>query len=170
MSQASPIIIERPRTLRTRSKTRFLLPAARIVLGLIFVYAAYAKLHFNGAWHLRDYYFFFAMSIDSYRMLPLVMVQWMARILPWLEVGLGALLIVGAGVRWAGLAVTMLLVVFMVALAHAALGGLEINCGCFGTGSVKPGRELMLDGVLLALALSVTVGGFLSRRAGKPQA
>lgn len=167
MSQATPIVIERP---RTPSKVRFFLPAARIVLGLIFVYAAYAKLHFNGAWHLRDYYFFFAMSIDSYRMLPLVIVQWMARTLPWLELGLGVLLIVGAGVRWAGLAVTALLVVFMIALTHAALGGLEINCGCFGTGSVKPGRELMVDGILLALAVSVTLGGFLSHRAGKPQA
>ena len=153
-----------------RSKVRFLLIAARTVLGLIFVYAAYAKLHFNGAWHLRDYYFFFAMSIDSYRMLPLIIVQWMARILPWLELGLGALLVVGAGVRWAGLVLSALLVVFMMALAHAALGGLEINCGCFGTGSVKPGRELMLDGVLLARALAVTVGGFLSHRAGKSQA
>lgn len=167
MSQASPIVIERP---RTPSKVRFLLPAARIVLGLIFVYAAYAKLHFNGAWHLRDYYFFFAMSIDSYRMLPLAIVQWMARTLPWLELGLGALLVAGAGVRWAGLAITGLLVVFMIALTHAALGGLEINCGCFGTGSVKPGRELIVDGVLLALAVSVTVGGFLSHRSGKPQA
>jgi len=167
MSQTSTIAIERP---RTASKVRFLMVAARIVLGLIFIYAAYTKLHYNGAWHLRDYYFLFAMGIDSYRMLPLAAVEWMARILPWLELGVGALLVIGAGVRWAGLVVTALLVVFMIALAHAALGGLEINCGCFGTNSVRPGRELMLDGVLLALALAVTVGGFLSYRARKSQA
>jgi len=167
MSQASSIAMERP---RTRSKLGFFLIAARIVLGLVFVYAAYAKLHFNGAWHLRDYYFLFAMGIDSYRMLPLVIVEWMARILPWLELGLGALLVVGAGVRWVGLVVSALLVVFMVALAHAALGGLEINCGCFGNSSVKPSTELMLDAGLLALALAVSVGGFLSHRARKSQA
>jgi len=167
MSQASPIVIERPSTL---GKMRFFLLGGRIALGLIFVYAAYAKLHYNGTWHLRDYYFLFAMGIDSYRLLPLGVVEWMARILPWLELALGALLIVGAGVRWAGLVVTALLVVFMIALAHAALGGLEINCGCFGTGSVKPGRELMLDAGLLALALAVTAGGFLSHRAGKSRA
>jgi uncharacterized membrane protein YphA (DoxX/SURF4 family) len=167
MSPTGSIAIERP---RARSKVGFFLIPARIVLGLIFIYAAYTKLHYNGAWHLRDYYFLFAMGIDSYRMLPLVAVEWMARILPWLELGLGALLVVGAGVRWAGLAVTGLLVMFMFALAHAALGGLEINCGCFGTGSVRPGRELMLDSALLALALAVTVGGFLSHRAGKSQA
>jgi|SRR5689334_18555663 putative oxidoreductase len=155
---------------RPRSRVRLFLIPARIILGLIFIYAAFTKLHYNGAWHLRDYYFLFAMGIDSYRMLPLAAVEWMARILPWLELSLGALLVIGAGVRWAGLAVTALLVMFMVALAHAALGGLEINCGCFGTNSVKPGRELVLDGVLLALALSVTVGGFLSGGAGRSHA
>ena len=155
---------------RARSRFTLLLIPARIILGLVFVYAAYTKLHYNGAWHLRDYYFLFAMGIDSYRMLPLAAVEWMARILPWLELGLGALLMIGASVRWAGLAVTALLIMFMVALAHAALGGLEINCGCFGTNSVKPGRELMLDGLLLALALSVTVGGFLSHGAQRSHA
>ncbi len=70
------------------------------------------------------------------------MVEWMAKILPWLELVLGALLIIGLGVRWAGLTITALLVVFMIALAHAALGGLEINCGCFGNGSVKPRQRI----------------------------
>jgi putative oxidoreductase len=166
MSQTSPIAMERP---RTRSKVGGLLIVARILLGLIFIYAAYAKLHFNGSWHLRDYYFFFAMGIDSYKMLPLTVVEWMARILPWLELGLGAMLIIGVGVRWAGLAVSALLVVFMIALAHAALGGLEINCGCFGNNSVKPSTELARDVGLLAVALAVTVGGFLSHRSGKAQ-
>jgi putative oxidoreductase len=167
MSQATPIVIERP---RVAGKARFFLLAGRILLGLIFIYAAYTKLHFAGAWHLRDYYFFFAMGIDSYKMLPLIIVQWMARFLPWLELALGAMLVIGAGVRWAGLAVTALLVVFMIALAHAALGGLEINCGCFGNNSVKPSTELIRDVGLLAVALAVTVGGFLSHRAGKSQA
>jgi uncharacterized membrane protein YphA (DoxX/SURF4 family) len=167
MSQASPIAIERP---RTRSNFRFLLVAGRVLLGVVFLYAAYAKLHFNGSWHLGDYYFLFAMGIDSYKMLPLTIVEWMARILPWIEVAVGALLVVGIGVRWAALCVTGLLVMFMFALAHAALGGLEINCGCFGNNSVKPSHELVLDGGLLAVALAVTVGDFFSRSAGKSQA
>jgi putative oxidoreductase len=110
------------------------------------------------------------MGIDSYKILPLAIVEWMAKILPWLELGLGTLLIVGAGVRWVGVMVTGLLVVFMVALAHAALGGLEINCGCFGNNSVKPSHELIVDGVLITLALAVTLGGFLSHHGGKSQA
>ena len=167
MNQANPIAIERP---RTRSNLRFLLVAGRVVLGAIFLYAAYAKLHFNGSWHLGDYYFLFAMGIDSYKIVPLSSVVWMAKILPWIEVVVGGLLIVGIGVRWAALCVTGLLVVFMIALTHAALGGLEINCGCFGNNSVKPSHELILDAGLLAVALAVTVGGFFSRGAGKSQA
>ena len=166
MSQAIPIALERrPK----RNTLRLLLLAGRVLLGVIFIYAAYAKLHFNGAWHLGDYYFLFAMGIDSYKMLPLGIVEWMAKILPWLELALGVLLIIGAGLRWVGLVVTALLVVFMVALTHAALGGLEINCGCFGNNSVKPSRELMLDAGLLAVALAITAGGFFAHRAGKPQ-
>jgi putative oxidoreductase len=167
MSQATPVMIERP---HASGKGRWLLAAGRIALGAIFVYAAYAKLHFNGAWHLRDYYFFFAMGIDSYKMLPLTVVEWMAKILPWVELGLGALLIIGAGVRWVGIAASALLVVFMIALAHAAMGGLEINCGCFGNNSVKPSTELARDVGLLAVAVGVTLGGFLSHRAGKSRA
>lgn len=167
MSQTTQIALERP---RARGRVvGVLLTIARILLGAIFIYAAYAKLHFNGAWHLRDYYFLFAMGIDSYKMLPLTAVEWMAKVLPWIELALGAMLVIGAGVRWAGLLVSALLVVFMVALAHAALGGLEINCGCFGNNSVKPSTELARDVGLLAVTLAVTVGGFLSHRSGKAQ-
>lgn len=166
MSNATSIAMERP---RTRSTGRIFLIVARIALGAVFLYAAYSKLHFNGAWHLRDYYFFFAMGIDSYKMLPLGVVEWMAKILPWVELALGAMLVIGAATRWAGLFVSGLLIVFMIALAHAALGGLEINCGCFGNNSVKPSHELIVDGVLITLALAVTVGGFFSHRAGKRQ-
>lgn len=167
MSQATQIAMERPRA-RSRAVV-VLLIIGRILLGAIFLYAAYAKLHFNGAWHLRDYYFLFAMGIDSYKMLPLTAVEWMAKVLPWVELALGAMLVAGAGVRWAGLLVSALLVIFMVALAHASLGGLEINCGCFGNNSVKPSTELARDVGLLAVALAVTVGGFLSHRSGKAQ-
>ncbi len=68
---------------------RALLLAGRVVLGGIFVYAAYAKLHFAGAWHLRDYHFFFAMAINSYNMLPLAVVQWMAQDFAVVRAGAG---------------------------------------------------------------------------------
>jgi uncharacterized membrane protein YphA (DoxX/SURF4 family) len=144
---------------------RALLLLGRLALGGIFVFAAYAKLHFGGAWHLRDYQFFFAMAINSYNMLPLPVVQSMALVLPWLELALGALLILGIGLRWVSLAITLLLLVFMAALTRAAMLGLQINCGCFGYSSQKPTTELFHDSGLLILGLAVTVGAFLTRRA-----
>ena len=129
------------------SPWRFPVLAGRLALGGIFVYAAYAKVHFDGQWHLHDYYFFFAMAIDSYRMLPLTIVEWMARVLPWIELGLGALLLIGLGdaMGWPSRSTIALLVVFMAAMARAKMLGLEINCGCFGNRSENLHTELLLD-------------------------
>jgi putative oxidoreductase len=143
---------------------RLALLAGRVALGGIFMYAAYSKLHIAGRWHLGDYQILFAMTIHSYQMsLPTWLELWTARIVPWLELFLGALLIFGVGLRWASCAITSLLVVFMVLLARAAILGLEINCGCFGSSYVKPSTELLRDSGLLLLALSVTIGAFLTR-------
>ena len=147
-----------------RAWPRVLLVLGRVVLGAIFLYAAVAKLYFDGAWHLHDYHFFFAMAIDSYKMLPLSVVEWMARILPWFELLLGALLIVGIGLRWAGSITTALLLVFMGAMTRAKILGLEINCGCFGNNEKLGTATLIRDSSLLVLALAVTIGAFLIKR------
>ena len=165
MATADSVAIAAP-----RRSWRIPLLLGRVILGAIFLFAAYTKLHFGGAWHLRDYYFFFAMGIDSYKMLPLGVVEWMARILPWLEVALGSLLIIGIGLRWTASLTSVLLIVFMTALARAAILGLEINCGCFGNESTSPGRELIRDSALLLLALGIAVGAFRSHRAAEPRA
>src|SRR5258708_39058626 len=93
----------------------------RIALGAIFLYAAYAKLHYAGAWHLRDYDFLFAFGINSYEMLSFDNALLLARVLPWVEVALGLLLMSGLGLRWVGSITTVLLLVFMYCLARAAL-------------------------------------------------
>src|ERR1700722_15756678 len=109
-----------------------LLTVGRIALGLIFLIAAYTKLHFAGEWHFRDYQFFFAMAIDSYKMLPISAVQLMAQVLPWFDLVLGIFLIAGIGLRVIGTITSGLLLVFIGAMTRAKILGLEINCGCFG--------------------------------------
>jgi uncharacterized membrane protein YphA (DoxX/SURF4 family) len=147
-----------------RRYVQIALRIARVALGAVFLYAAYAKLHYAGAWHLRDYHFLFAFGINSYELLSPEAALLLARILPWTEVALGLLLIAGVALRWVGSITTALLVVFMFALARAAVLGLEINCGCFGESSTNPARELILDSALLLVSLAVTVGAFLSHR------
>ncbi len=146
---------------RTGGITSLLVLIGRLVLGGIFLVAAYTKFHFNGAWHFHDYHFFFAMAIDSYHMLPLSAVQWMARVLPWIELALGILLLTGAGLRWSALLTSMLLLVFIAAMTRAKMLGLEINCGCFGNNEKLGTVTLLRDSTLLLLAVAVTVGAFL---------
>jgi uncharacterized membrane protein YphA (DoxX/SURF4 family) len=141
-----------------------LLIIGRVALGVIFLIAAYAKLHFAGEWHLRDYQFFFAMAIDSYKMLPISAVQLMAQVLPWFELVLGIFLIAGIGLRVIGTITSGLLLVFIGAMTRAKILGLEINCGCFGNNEKLGAATLIRDSSLLVLALAVTIGAFLIKK------
>jgi uncharacterized membrane protein YphA (DoxX/SURF4 family) len=155
VSQASPIAIDSSRApLASQAGSR--LPVGRVLLGLILVFGAYAKLHFNGAWHFRDYYFFFAMAIGSYRSLPLGTVEWLARVLPWVELTLGALLIAGFGTRWVALIASGLLV-FMASLPRSAILGLANR--------TNPATELLVDTGLFLVALALTLKAFHAHRA-----
>lgn len=145
---------------------RTLLVLGRVALGLVFLVAAYTKLHFNGNWHFGDYHFFFAMAIDSYNMLPLWAVELMARGLPILEAVLGALLILGLGLRWVGMITSALLLVFIGAMTRALILHIQIKCGCFGNDEPLTIFTLLRDSTLLVLALAVTIGAFLLKKRG----
>jgi uncharacterized membrane protein YphA (DoxX/SURF4 family) len=149
---------------RTAAWPRALLVLGRVILGLVFLVAAYTKLHFNGSWHFGDYHFFFAMAIDSYNMLPLWAVEWMARFLPILEAVLGALLISGLGLRWAASITSALLLVFIGAMTRALILHIQIKCGCFGNDEPLTIWTLLRDSSLLVLALAVTTGAFLLKK------
>ena len=143
---------------------RALLLLGRVVLGAIFLFAAYTKLYFNGGWHLGDYHFFFAMAINSYNLLPVWAVELLARVLPWFELALGIFLIIGIGLRSSGLLASALLTVFIAAMTRAYIMGLEIVCGCFGNNEKLGPWTLIRDSSLLVLALAVTLGAFLMKK------
>jgi uncharacterized membrane protein YphA (DoxX/SURF4 family) len=79
--------------------------------------------------------------------------------LPWFEVGLGILLILGIAVRLSAFLGGALMVVFIAAISQAWARGLSIDCGCFGGGgTVAPGEtkylsEILRDAGLALLAL-----------------
>jgi len=147
---------------------RVLLVIGRIALGAVFLIAAYTKLHFNGGWHFGDYHFFFAMAIDSYNMLPLWAVEIMARTLPILEAVIGALLILGIGVRWVAAFTSALLLVFIGAMTRALILHIQIKCGCFGNDEPLTIWTLLRDSTLLVLSLAVTIGAFLVKKRDTP--
>jgi uncharacterized membrane protein YphA (DoxX/SURF4 family) len=135
---------------------RILLLVLRVGLGALFVYAAWLKL--------RDPWQIFAMSIDSYRILPLQAVELAARVIPWLELAIGLLLIAGLWLRISGSIVSLLLLTFFALMVRAYAKGMAIDCGCFGPGEAISWKTLLRDGTLLAAALLVTTMAFRDRR------
>src|SRR5258705_5845031 len=92
----------------------------RIALGGILIYAAYSKLKLP--WQV------FAMGIDSYKVLPEWGVELAARSLPWAELLIGLLLIVGRLMRLSSVVTSALLVVFFGLMVRAYAKGMEIDC------------------------------------------
>lgn len=135
---------------------------ARCVLGLVFVYAAWTKL--AQPWER------FALSVDSYGLLPEWGVIVVARALPWLELLLGLLLVAGWLLHYVAPLVTALLAGFWVAMLWAYLRGLGIDCGCFGIGQAVGPATLLRDALLVVLAGFVTLGAFRARRASSASA
>jgi len=108
----------------------------------------------------------FATQVDSYQLLPSWAVLFVARSLPWFELTLGILLLVGFGLRWVSLVTTLFVAALFGVILRTYFAGLQINCGCFGPGA-EPlnGWTILRDGLFLALAAAVTTGAFLQARA-----
>ena len=124
----------------------------RFILGAVFLYAAYTKL--------IQPLSLFALSIDSYQLLPDYAVFAVAYTLPFIELGLGLLLIIGWGLRWVATAAATILSVFFILMLRSYGMGLTIDCGCFGVGESLSIKTLIRDGLLLASAILLAVIAF----------
>ena len=133
--------------------------ALRLLLGAVFVYAAYTKL--------RQSWLLFALSIDSYQLLPEWAVYAVARTLPIFELALGILLITGIWLRYLSLIAAAILGLFFSVMAVSYFRGAGIDCGCFGVGEALSAKTLVRDGVLLAAAIAL---GIYTRRSAQPLA
>ena len=118
-------------------------------------------------------------AVRSYELLPESLVSTVAATLPYLEISLGVLLVLGFATRLAAALSAVLLLVFIGGVISAAVRGLSIDCGCFGGGgTVAPGAttytlEILRDIGFLALAgyliwrpdTPLSVDRFVRRRA-----
>jgi uncharacterized membrane protein YphA (DoxX/SURF4 family) len=124
---------------------RAILLLLRVAIGGVFAYAAWSKL--------RDPWTLFAISIDAYHVLPQWAVLVVARTLPWLELLLGVVLVIGVFRRISTLAASALLMLFFGLMVRAYVRGETIDCGCFGPGEAISPLTLLRDGALLAGSL-----------------
>lgn len=123
--------------------------AARIVLGVVFIYASAHKIMEPEG---------FAEAIANYQILPAALVNPSALLLPWVELVCGICLVFGVLSRGSALILAALLVIFIWALGFSIYRGLDISCGCFSTSNGGIGSmyaDIAADLLLLSIALWV---------------
>ncbi len=102
-----------------------------------------------------------AMAVRAYEMLPVELANFLGYALPWIEIGIGLLLIVGASVKICGLLGAFTMVAFIIAIAQAWARGLSIDCGCFGGGgTIDPEETKYLSAIIRDIGL-LAMGVFL---------
>jgi uncharacterized membrane protein YphA (DoxX/SURF4 family) len=103
------------------------------------------------------------MAVRAYEMLPIPVANLLGLFLPFVEVVIGALLILGALTRVMAALGGFTMFVFIIAIAQAWARGLNIDCGCFGGGgAVAPGETKYFQEILRDIGL-VFLAGYLIR-------
>lgn len=96
----------------------------RFMLAVVFIYASIDKIL-----HPAD----FAAIVKDYKVLPDILINLTAIILPWLELVLGVLLVLGRWQEGTLLLVNLLLIAFWATLVFNYFRGVDVGCGCFST-------------------------------------
>lgn len=126
-----------------------LVALARTCMGALLVIAGALKAHDGPA--------LTASTIAGYRLLPPSIVAPLGVVLPYLEILLGAYLIIGLMTRAVALIAAVQFTVFAVAVASLVVRNIPADCGCFGSGVRTPPSwyHVAADLALAALALLV---------------
>ena len=97
----------------------------------------------------------------------------LAAVIPWAELGVGALLVTAVGLPWTALAAAGLVTSFTVMVALRLVLGEPVPCGCFGETSPRPvgvdtlaRNVVLLAGTVAAALTGMTPGGPASVAAG----
>ena len=118
---------------------------ARLILGGVLFLAGYLKVDEPDKSQ---------MAVRAYEILPISIANLLGLLLPFVEVAIGALLILGSLTRFMAALGGFTMVIFIIAIAQAWARGLNIDCGCFGGGgTVAPGETKYLQEILRDLGL-----------------
>jgi uncharacterized membrane protein YphA (DoxX/SURF4 family) len=127
--------------------------ACQVVIGILFAWAALAKLGQLEA---------FATQVHNFRLVPVALENLVALTLPWIELLAALALILNVRARSGAVVVTALLTVFTVGVLQAMIRGLDFECGCFGT---SDGTRVGMFKILQNLGMLV-VAAVAARRPG----
>ena len=156
---------------------RLVIWIGRLVLGPIFLYAGYSKVFLpnTNLWPLFVLKFSisvnianFARQVDAFQLLSPSGVAFVAHTLPFTELALGLLMLIGWRLRiWAFL-LSVIMLGFLVVVTRAYLLHMDINCGCFATPEPISLRKILEDAALSALAILTTYFAFIEARKPHP--
>jgi uncharacterized membrane protein YphA (DoxX/SURF4 family) len=123
----------------------------RLALAAVFLTAGLPKI-FDLAANAR--------AVNAYQLMSWEVAQVVGAVQPFLEVGIGLLLLIGLLTRFAASLAAISLVIFIAGIASAWARGLNIDCGCFSKGGQLPigvapnyTWDIVRDVLFLALAV-----------------
>jgi putative oxidoreductase len=119
----------------------------RVVIGVMFIVAAMSKFIYPAE---------FAENLAAYRIMPYWSINFIAVLMPWLEMICGLFLIIGLMTRSVSAMLTVFLFGFTVFVAINVLRGTPISCGCFDSvGQEISWKKVFMDLSLMLLALQI---------------
>ncbi|HUN61218.1 MAG TPA: MauE/DoxX family redox-associated membrane protein, partial [Candidatus Sulfotelmatobacter sp.] len=89
-----------------------------------------------------------------------------SHVLPFAEVALGLLLLIGWRLRIWATVVSLFMLMFLTVVTRAYLLHMDINCGCFATPEPVSLKKILEDSSMALLAILMTV--FAYQEARKP--
>ncbi|MGF1426206.1 MauE/DoxX family redox-associated membrane protein [Kitasatospora sp. LaBMicrA B282] len=150
MAESEPVARRRA----TGSAFEWLSTAVRLGLAVVWAWAGLAKVSDPAV---------AAQAVRAYRILPESLVKPVGYGLPFLELALALLLLVGLGVRAVAVISALLLLTFIAGIASTWARGIAIDCGCFGGGGAVAAsqteylQEILRDIGFLLMALWLVV-------------
>lgn len=120
-------------------------PLLRIIIGTVFLVSGFEKV--------IGPYQNFMYVIEGYDVFSPLMQEYIAKILPWMELIIGLFLVLGLWIQ-VSLKITALMIAgFIIIVSQALVRGLHLGeCGCFGELISLPLHVVaLLDSTLLAL-------------------
>ena len=120
----------------------------RLVLGVVFLAAAFGKLVDIERYSVNAVYFFVILPVSLARLFGLA--------LPFIELLCGLGLLFGVLTRLSALGIGLLSLSFFIAKAIVFSHGRSVNCGCFGAfGDTLASVTIFLDLPMMVLAMVV---------------